>query len=231
MSRRSCCWTSRWARLDLKLRKEMQHELKRIQQEVGHHLHLRHARSGGGADNVGQDRGHERRRDPAGGHAGTTVYNEPQSTAYVASFIGESNIIPGVMLEGLPGACSTIKVFDCAGPRLPGRMSRWMWSSVPRTSTSFPADRGQAPSGEVLKSVLFKGVHYETVVETLAWHLAVTVKMHVVRKHGKPVFGMPRPRRRSPPTTSIWTPPTSRSWMPPTIVARADAQAWNPEHR
>ena len=36
--------------LDLKLRKEMQRELKEIQQRTGHHLHLRHPRPGGSPD-------------------------------------------------------------------------------------------------------------------------------------------------------------------------------------
>ena len=35
--------------LDLKLRKQMQIELKRIQTRGRHHLHLRHPRPGGGA--------------------------------------------------------------------------------------------------------------------------------------------------------------------------------------
>ena len=38
--------------LDLKLRKEMQGELKRIQQVAGDHLHLCHPRPGRGADHV-----------------------------------------------------------------------------------------------------------------------------------------------------------------------------------
>ena len=38
--------------LDLKLRKEMQLELKEIQQRTGHDVRLRHARPGGGADDV-----------------------------------------------------------------------------------------------------------------------------------------------------------------------------------
>ena len=47
--------------LDLKLRKQMQVELKRIQQEVGHHVRLRDPRPGGGDDDV---RSH--RRDEQG---------------------------------------------------------------------------------------------------------------------------------------------------------------------
>ena len=81
--------------LDLKLRKDMQNELKRIQQAMEHHLHLCDPRPGGGP-------GHVRHR---GGHGqgqiqqiGTPedIYNEPKN-AFVADFIGESNIIDGIM--------------------------------------------------------------------------------------------------------------------------------------
>ena len=51
--------------LDLKLRKNMQMELKRIQNDVGHHVRPRHARPGRGDDDGGHDRGHERRADRA----------------------------------------------------------------------------------------------------------------------------------------------------------------------
>ena len=52
--------------LDLKLRKEMQLELKHLQDETRDDVRLRHARPGGGADDVGPDRGHGRRRRRAG---------------------------------------------------------------------------------------------------------------------------------------------------------------------
>ena len=52
--------------LDLKLRREMQLELKRIQQTHRHDLRLRHPRPGGGADDVRPDRGHGRRSGRAG---------------------------------------------------------------------------------------------------------------------------------------------------------------------
>ena len=57
------------AALDLKLRKAMQVELKRIQREVGHHVRVRHARPGRGADDVRPDRGHERGQGPPVRHA------------------------------------------------------------------------------------------------------------------------------------------------------------------
>ncbi len=83
--------------LDLKLRKEMQKELKRIQQEVGiTFIFVTHDQEEaltmsdkivvmkeGEIQQVGSP---------------TDIYNEPVN-AYVANFIGESNIIEGVMLK------------------------------------------------------------------------------------------------------------------------------------
>ena len=56
--------------LDLKLRQAMQFELKRIQREVGHHLRLRHPRSGGSADDERPHRRDERRSGRADRHPG-----------------------------------------------------------------------------------------------------------------------------------------------------------------
>ena len=56
--------------LDLKLREEMQIELKTIQHEVGDHVHLRDPRPGGGAHDERPDRGLQSRPDRAGGRAG-----------------------------------------------------------------------------------------------------------------------------------------------------------------
>ena len=55
--------------LDLKLRKQMQLELKRHPARGRHHLRPRHARPGGGDDDGRHDRGHERRPDRAAGRA------------------------------------------------------------------------------------------------------------------------------------------------------------------
>ena len=55
--------------LDLKLRKEMQLELKDLHQRTGHDVRLRHARPGRGDDDVGPHRRHEQRRGRAARHA------------------------------------------------------------------------------------------------------------------------------------------------------------------
>ena len=58
------------AALDLKLREAMQLELKRIQREVGHHVHLRHPRPGRGAHDERPHRRHEPGPGRADRHAG-----------------------------------------------------------------------------------------------------------------------------------------------------------------
>ena len=80
--------------LDLKLREEMQIELKAIQQRGRHHVHLRHPRPGRGAD-------HERpdgRLQPAAGSSRSArpadVYERP-ATRFVAGFVGTSNLLTG----------------------------------------------------------------------------------------------------------------------------------------
>ena len=55
--------------LDLKLRRQLQVELKRVQLEVGHHVHLRDPRPGGGAGAVRPDRRHGPRAGRAAGDA------------------------------------------------------------------------------------------------------------------------------------------------------------------
>ena len=83
--------------LDLKLRQEMQHELKKIQQEVGiTFIYVTHdqeeALTMSDKIVVMKDGEIQQIGTP------TDIYNEPVNE-FVANFIGESNIIEGVMLE------------------------------------------------------------------------------------------------------------------------------------
>ena len=79
--------------LDLKLRKEMQLELKALQQRGRHHVRLRDPRPGRGADDERRDRRHARRRIQQMG--GPTELYERPINRFVADFIGSSNFLDG----------------------------------------------------------------------------------------------------------------------------------------
>ena len=53
------------------------------------------------------------------------IYNEPQN-AFVADFIGESNILDGVMLEDYKVSFSG-QTFPCLDKGFGRAMSRWTW--------------------------------------------------------------------------------------------------------
>ncbi len=80
----------------------------------------------------------------------------------MADFIGESNIIDGVMHEdrvvGMYG-----RKFRCLDGGFAPPTSRLMSWSGPRTSTLSPCEQGQL-TGTVTE-VTFKGVHYDTIVD------------------------------------------------------------------
>ena len=84
--------------LDLKLRKEMQLELKTLAARGGHHLHLRDARSGRSAHHVRSDCGDESRASCCKWALRWTIYEEP-NCRFVADFIGETNFISGTVIS------------------------------------------------------------------------------------------------------------------------------------
>ena len=98
------------AALDLKLRKEMQYELKRIQQEVGiTFIFVTHDQEEAltMSDKIVVMKNGEIQQ------VGTPqeIYNEP-ANRFVANFIGESNILPGTMVEDYKVRFDDI-LFDC----------------------------------------------------------------------------------------------------------------------
>ena len=110
------------AALDLKLRKEMQYELKRIQQEVGiTFIFVTHDQEEAltMSDKIVVMQKGEILQ------IGTPqeIYNEP-TNRFVANFIGESNIISGRMIEDYKVRFDDI-TFDCVDQAL-RKMSRWM---------------------------------------------------------------------------------------------------------
>ncbi|MCF2554762.1 ABC transporter ATP-binding protein [Faecalicatena contorta] len=164
------------AALDLKLRKEMQYELKRIQQEVGiTFIFVTHDQEEAltMSDKIVVMKNGEIQQ------VGTPqeIYNEP-ANRYVANFIGESNILKGTMLEDYKVRFDDI-TFDCVDF---GFRENESVDVVIRPEDIDIVDvKDGKMTGEVL-SVLFKGVHYEIIVETVPG-TSVTVNMRVIRNH------------------------------------------------
>ena len=147
------------AALDLKLRKDMQVELKKIQQRLGiTFIYVTHDQEEALSMSdtvVVMDNGRIQQ-------IGTPqdIYNEPQN-AFVADFIGESNILDGIMHEDY-----LVEFF--------GRQFRCLDSGFdpkepvdvvirPEDIDIVPADQGHL-TGKVT-AVTFKGVHFETIVD------------------------------------------------------------------
>ncbi len=205
--------------LDLKLRQEMQHELKRIQQEVGiTFIFVTHdqeeALTMSDKIVVMKDGEIQQIGSP------TDIYNEPVNE-YVANFIGESNIIEGVMLDDYKVMFED-KKFDCVDF---GFDKNEVVDVVIRPEDLDIVPRGQGKLKGVVKSVLFKGVHYETMVETKTG-TSITVQMQV--SSDAPVFNEAANEKMS--ANDFYLDMEDVDELDDaTIIARADAQAWNPD--
>ena len=145
--------------LDLKLRKEMQVELKTIQKKLGiTFVYVTHDQEEAltMSDTVVVMNQGEILQ------CGTPedIYNEPKN-AFVADFIGESNIIPGVMPEDY-----TVRFYGRNFPCVDKGFAKDENVNVvlrPEDISVVPPD-GAGLSGMV-ESVVFKGVHYEITVD------------------------------------------------------------------
>ena len=158
--------------LDLKLRKEMQQELKYIQQEVGiTFIFVTHDQeealtmsdkivvmNAGEIQQIGTP---------------TEIYRYPVNE-FVANFIGETNIIDGVM-QGDDLVVFEDKKFPC---RARGFSKNEKVDVVIRPEHLDIVPRAEGMLKGVVKSQLFKGMHYDTVVETRVG-TTITVKMQV----------------------------------------------------
>lgn len=145
--------------LDLKLRKDMQNELKNMQHKTGiTFIYVTHDQeealsmsdtvvvmNAGKIMQIGTP---------------TDIYNEPVN-AYVADFIGESNIIDGLMISDKRVAFAGHR-FDCVdtgfAPNEPVDVV-----IRPEDVDVVPVERGML-TGRVT-TVTFKGVHYEVIVD------------------------------------------------------------------
>lgn len=147
--------------LDLKLRKEMQVELKRIQQSLEiTFIYVTHdqeeALTMSDTVVVMKDGNIQQVGTPV------DIYNEPVN-AFVADFIGESNIVNGKMKRDFLVEFAG-KEFECVDR---GFEKDEIVDVVirPEDIKLVPAIQGQIDG--VVESVLFKGVHYEMVIDSL----------------------------------------------------------------
>lgn len=157
--------------LDLKLRKEMQIELKNMQQKLGiTFVYVTHDQeealsmsdtiavmNNGVIQQIGTPQ---------------DIYNEPKNS-FVADFIGESNIIDGVMLKDFEVEFAG-KKFECVDK---GFNTNEKVDVVirPEDILILPENIGKI-NGKV-ENVTFKGVHYEMLVrqENYLWKIHSTV--------------------------------------------------------
>ena len=207
------------AALDLKLRKEMQYELKRIQQEVGiTFIFVTHDQEEALTMSdkiVVLNKGEIQQ-------VGTPeeIYNEP-ANRFVAQFIGESNIISGTMLEDYKVRFDDI-TFDCVDF---GYKENEKVDVVIRPEDIDIVDvKDGKMTGEVL-SVLFKGMHYEIIVETVPG-TTVAVNIHVIRNHD--VTSEDGKEKISANDFYVDLEDV-KALDDKEIIARSNAQAWDPE--
>lgn len=144
--------------LDLKLRQNMQYELKEIQRKLGiTFVFVTHDQEEAltMSDTVVVINDGEIQQ------IGTPVdiYNEPRNR-FVASFIGESNIIEGVMLEDYKVKFENI-TFECVDR---GFNRNEEIDVVIRPEDIKIVPKEQSNLTGIVDSIIFKGVHYEIIV-------------------------------------------------------------------
>ena len=145
--------------LDLKLRKEMQLELKRLQQAMDiTFIYVTHdqeeALTMSDTVVVMNDGDIQQIGSPE------DIYNEPQN-AFVADFIGESNILGGIMLRDFQVEFAGSQ-FTCVDKGFE-RNQPVQVVVRPEDVQVVPAIQGQLTG--IVKDVIFKGVHFEMHVE------------------------------------------------------------------
>ena len=161
--------------LDLKLRKDMQVELKNIQKRMGiTFIYVTHDQqealsmsdtvvvmNGGKIQQIGTP---------------IDIYNEPKN-AFVADFIGESNILDGVMKEDFTVEFNGIK-FKCVDK---GFKHNEPVDVVIRPEDIDVVEPEKGMLQGTVTSVTFKGVHYEIIVDidNFKWMIQTTEKSEV----------------------------------------------------
>lgn len=147
------------AALDLKLRKDMQQELKKIHQATGiTFVFVTHDQEEALSMSDTVAVMSEGRIQQIG--TPIDIYNEPEN-AFVADFIGESNIVDGVMLNDYKVAFSGHR-FDCVDKGFEKREDVDVVIR-PEDIDIVPLEKGMLKG--VVTSVTFLGVHYEIIID------------------------------------------------------------------
>ena len=145
--------------LDLRLRKDMQNELKRIQQQMGiTFIYVTHDQEEALTMSdtvVVMDKGRIQQ-------IGTPedIYNEPKN-AFVADFIGESNILNGTMVRD-----RVVKMYGKEFPCVDGGFAENEPVDVvirPEDIDIVPVEQGQLVG--TVTNVTFKGMQYDIIVD------------------------------------------------------------------
>jgi len=147
------------AALDLKLRKDMQQELKKIQKATGiTFVFVTHDQEEALSMSDTVVVMSEGRIQQIG--TPVDIYNEPKN-AFVADFIGESNILDGVMLEDKKVSFAG-HVFQCVDAGF-GKRTPVDVVVRPEDVDIVPVEKGMLQG--VVTSVTFLGVYYEIIVD------------------------------------------------------------------
>jgi len=145
--------------LDLKLRKDMQIELKRIQQQVGiTFIYVTHDQEEALSMSDTVVVMNQGRIQQIG--TPEDIYNEPKN-AFVADFIGESNIIDGVMVRD-----NLVQMYGKQFPCVDGGFAENEPVDVvirPEDIDIVPVEQGQLTG--TVTSVTFKGMQYDIIVD------------------------------------------------------------------
>ena len=158
--------------LDLKLRKEMQVELRKIQQALElTFIYVTHDQeealtmsdtvvvmTNGNIQQIGSP---------------TDIYNEPVN-AFVADFIGESNIINGIMPEDCVAEFSGHR-FECVDKGF-GKNEKVDVVIRPEDIKIVPPEKAKLTG--IVESVVFKGVHYEMTVDGMEHKWIIHSTLH-----------------------------------------------------
>jgi|LSQX01.2.fsa_nt_gb spermidine/putrescine transport system ATP-binding protein len=148
------------AALDLKLRQEMQYELKDIQINSGiTFIYVTHDQE----EALTMSDKIVVMNDGEIQQVGTPedIYNEPINK-FVASFIGDSNLLEGIMKDDFLVSFDGVD-YECLDS---GFSKNEVVDIVIRPEDLDIVERGKGPINGVIDSVIFKGVHFEIDVKT-----------------------------------------------------------------